>query len=559
MWRVTVHSLSCTLIFVALIGCGRSRNDSVSIKVDQLFAQWNKGGSPGCSVGISRNGSVLYEHGYGMANVELGVPITPASVLGAASISKQFTAMSILLLAQRGKLALDDDVSKYIPEWADHEHHVTIRSLLNHTSGLREGFSLLGMAGQDPFADQNEAMIHMLARQRGVNFAAGTEFQYNNGGYNLLGSIVKRASGQSLRLFADANIFKPLGMTRTQFRDDAGLVIPNRASGYTQDANGVRATSEAVGVVGNAGLYTTPGDLLLWERNFDDVRVGTPEIVASMQKPPNLASGKASEYGFGLFMEKYRGLRTVEHSGGDRGISANLVRFPDKKVAIALLCNSDAINPIVLTQKIADIYLEDAPGLAPGAESLPARRVNVSNRDLAVRAGAYVSGSDERPDCVQISVRDGKLIFHSFYGDDVDFDLVPIDANRARGPGETIFEFVPAAAGHRQEWHVPGSGGRPEVLQLVSFTLPAGELSSFAGEYRSEEIKATYGIVVKDSGLFVQLPGMADTPLRPFAKDTFVGVGVVRFLRDARGAVTGFTTSRYNLRGLRFNRVRQAE
>ena len=202
--RPCVHTPRNTLvltIFViaALGGCTQSSSGPSSTLVDQLFAEYNNPRSPGCSVAISRNGAIVYEHGYGMADLEWNIPITPTTVMGAASISKQFTAMSILLLAQRGKLSLDDDVSKYVPDWADHEHHVTIRHLLTHTSGLREGFGLLGLAGQ---SQSNEAMERMLARQHGVNTPAGTEFVYNNGSYNLLASIVKRVSGQSLRDFA---------------------------------------------------------------------------------------------------------------------------------------------------------------------------------------------------------------------------------------------------------------------------------------------------------------------------------------------------------------------
>ena len=286
---------------MSFAACSPSRTDPPTARVDELFAEWNRTDSPGCSVGVSRNGAAVYERGYGMANLELGIPTTPASVLGAASISKQFTAMSVLLLAERGQLSLDDEVRQHIPEWADRERRPTIRHLLNHTSGLREGFALLGWAiPSDGSVDTNEAMVPMLARQRGLNFAPGSEFQYNNGGYNLLGSVVKRVSGQSLRAFADANIFTPLGMTSTHFRDNPAMILPNRASGYSRDMNGLHQASEAVGVVGNAGLYTTVPDLLRWEQNFADVRVGTPALVAAMQTPAVLTSGATSQYGFGL-------------------------------------------------------------------------------------------------------------------------------------------------------------------------------------------------------------------------------------------------------------------
>ena len=557
-----------TLIWIViglmtLAACSRGHRDPTPADVDALFSPWNKAGSPGCSVAVSRNGTVLYEHGYGMANLELGVPITTETILGAASISKQFTAMSILLLAERGRLSIDDEVSKYIPEWVNQESHVTIRHLLTHTSGLREGFTLLGLAQQSPEENMNDAMVRVLARQRGVNFAPGAEWQYNNGGYNLLGSIVKRVSGQSLRDFAESNIFRPLGMKNSQFRDSRGLIIPHVASGYSIDGTGVHPDSETPGVVGNDGLYTTPRDLLLWEQNFEDVRVGTAELMAAMQKPAMLTSGKTTGYGFGLFIGKYRGLRTVEHSGGDRGISSNLVRYPDQKLAIALLCNSDAINPIILTHKLTDLYLGDVLGAPSGSGSPAAAKVTLKESELAGRAGYYHVTSDPGLADLQVSVRDGKLIGHSFYDDGQDFDLIPMDATHVRAPGPTTLEFVPAALGHPPEWHLTGEFGslRGVLQQQVTFKPSAADLRALVGDYRSAEILASYDIVLRDSDLAIQPPGGAEVRLRPLGRDLFAcdGLGVLRFLRGTRGDVTGFTMNRYNLRGLRFDRFREAE
>jgi len=551
------------VVVMTFAACARACKDPKPAEVDALFAEWNKAGSPGCSVAVSRNGTVLYEHGYGMANVELAVPITTETILGAASILKQFTAMGILLLAQRGRLSLDDEVSTYVPELMNHESHVTIRHLLTHTSGLREGFMLLGLAQQNVEENMNEAMVRVLARQRGVNFAPGAEWQYNNGAYNLLGSIVKRVSGQSLRDFAETNIFRPLGMKNSQFRDSRGLIIPHVASGYSIDGTGVHPNSPTGGVVGNDGLYTTPRDLLLWAQNFDDVRVGTQEIAAAMEKPALLTSGKTTGYGFGLFIGKYRGLRTVEHSGGDSGISSNLVRYPDQKLAIALLCNSDAINPIILTHKLTDLYLGDVLGTPSGSGSPAAAKVTLTESELAERAGSYRVTSDPGLADLQVSVRDGKLIGHSFYDDGLDFDLIPTDATHVRAPGPTTLEFVPAASGHPPEWHLTGELGslRGVLQQQVTFKPTAEDLRAFVGDYRSAEILASYDIVLRDSDLAIQPPGGAEVRLRPLGQDMFAsdGFGVMRFLRGTRGAVDGFMMNRSNLRGLRFDRFRQAE
>jgi CubicO group peptidase (beta-lactamase class C family) len=261
------------------------------------------------------------------------------------------------------QLSLDDEARKYITELPDYGNRLTIRHLLTHTSGLRDAFTLLGLAApREDDVSVNDAIVKALARQRGLNFMPGAEFQYNNGGYTLLAAIVKRVSGQSLRAFADANIFKPLGMMRTHFHDDPTMIVPNRASGYHLDAGAFHLAIRADpgGVVGNAGLFTTARDLLLWEQNFADVRVGDKALVAEMQTPaiPTGWSDKSS-YGFGLEIGEYRGLRTIGHGGGDPGYGAYVVRYPDQGLAEAVLGNVDNINALGLTRGVADIYLAD--------------------------------------------------------------------------------------------------------------------------------------------------------------------------------------------------------
>jgi hypothetical protein len=364
---------------------------------------------------------------------------------------------------------------------------------------------------------------------------------------------VKRVSGQSLRDFAESNIFLPLGMSHTQFRDDAALLIANRAAGYTADEHGVHANAEAV-VVGNSGLYTTPHDLLLWENNFNNPRVGTPELLAEMQKPAVLNNGKPTQYGFGLFLLNYRGQRTVEHSGGGSGVSSNLVRYPDQKLAIALQCNSDAIDPNVLTNKIADVYLADVLTKLPPAQPAP-RRTRLSAADLSSAAGLYRGISDKDPGDMRVSVRDGKWVGHSSYGNGSDFDLNPVDARHARGPGTMMFEFIPAAAGHPRQLHITGRRAEDTDFVLTEYVPRAAELWAFDGQYWSDELQVAWTLLARDSGLMIQLPGQAPSPLQPFAKDAFLGTGVLTFTRDTHGAVTGFILDHSSVRKLSFRRM----
>ena len=513
-------------------------------------------------MGVSQKGALVYERGYGMANLELGVAITPASVFQVASISKPFTAMSILLLAQRGQLSLDDEVRKHIPEWADRTSRVTIRHLLTHTGGLRDVFLLVELAAPRT-GDVNETLVNLLARQRGLKFAPGSQFEYNNGGYTVLANIVKRVSGQSFHDFAEANIFKPLGMTATEVRDDPARIVPNRVSGYQPGAKGMRLVPDATGagIVGNSGLISTARDLLLWAQNFAGMRVGDAALLTTMQTPAILPGGHTSPYGPGLAIGEHRGLRTIGHSGGGGGFATDLVLYPEPGLAVAVLCNVDnMIDPVALTRKVAEIYL--ARTLRPASENsatAPPQSISLSTEQLASKAGLYRDRSDGTYG--RILVRDGKLKAIANAGTEGEtYELTPVAVNRFVLAGSPIVvEFVPAAAGRAQELHVTGFGPKPYVSDQVKegFAPSATELRAFSGQYRSEDLDVTYTLVPRESGLLLRIPGRPDIILRPILPDAFHGslVDVLKFSRDARSTVTGFTVHTSGVRSLSFARV----
>jgi CubicO group peptidase (beta-lactamase class C family) len=533
--------------------------ESVEARVDRLFAQWNKPDSPGCSVAVGRNGAVLYERRYGMANLELGVPIGPTSVFEAASISKAFTAMSILLLAQRGRLSIDDDVRKHIPEWSD--TRVTLRHLLSHTAGLRDVFLLVELAApRRSGGDFNDWLVHLLARQRGLNFTPGSDFQYNNGAYVVLAEIVKRVSGQPLREFADANIFKPLGMTDSRFQDDGTRIVPHRASGYFGEGGELRqAVAQSHPPIGNSGLLSTPRDLLRWLENFSDARVGDRALLSQMHTPPVFAGGYKGTYGLGLEVGDDQGLKTIGHGGGGGGWGAYAVRYPDRGVNVVVLCNLDEIGWIAgtLARSVARLYFD---GASTSTAPVDPPRVSLTPEHLAGKAGLYrdpVNGTIGR-----VFVRDGKLLASTNpSGEGQVFELVPISPNRFVIPGTPIVaEFIPPAGGRPQEIRVTGAGPRPQISQQVtaSFSPSPAELRAFAGEYSSDELEVTYTVAVRDSGLVLRTPGRADNPIRPLLPDTFHAsqlVEVIRFSRDGDDVITGFTLHSEGAWGLRFERV----
>ena len=288
-------------------------------RVDQIFAAYDKPGSPGCALGVIRDGAFVYRKGYGQASLELGVPLSSESVFYMGSVSKQFTAASVVLAAEQGFLSLDDNIRKYIPELPDYGHPVTLREMLHHTSGFRDVLSLLYLSGRDA-ADlhpKNE-LIDLVARQKALNFNPGDEFQYSNANYFLLAEVVSRATKKPFSEFAAENIFQPLGMVHTRFYDDHTLVVPGRIPAYAPGKSGSFLVNWSTNYdkVGDGGLMSTIDDLLLWDRNFYENRLGKGTLLKEMQTRGVLNSGKQIGYALGLELDNYRGLPIVEHTGG---------------------------------------------------------------------------------------------------------------------------------------------------------------------------------------------------------------------------------------------------
>jgi CubicO group peptidase (beta-lactamase class C family) len=545
---------------LALTGCSRRPTPNLAAdQVDQVFAAWNKPGSPGCSAAISKNGQLVYERGYGLANLELDAPITPTSVFEAASISKQFTAMSIMLLAERGRLSLDDDLRKHLPEMPDYGSPLTIRHLLNHTSGLRDAFLILELsAPADEFADRNDVILKQLARQRSLNYKPGTESVYNNGGYVLAAIIVRRVSGKSLAAFAEENIFRPLGMASTRFQDDPSVVMPNRASNYYRDAGHWRFVpfGRQPGAVGNSGLWTTPRDLLRWTTNLANPQVGSASLLAEMQKPTAVKSGEGTSWGLGFEISEHRGATFVGHGGGDRGIDNYFAWYPQPQLGIAVLCNTDDTGSRALTQRIADVYLGAAPSepqATTPARSSPA--IQLSREQLEGKGGLYREiGGDT---FARTFVRDGELRFALGTGTFESLRLVPVSETRFTiGESKFALEFTPPG---RATVLRGFDGEKPTgtFARVEPFSPSPAQLRAYAGVYASEELDVEWTIAEHGATLVIRRPGNGDTVVEPLATDMFTTIGdFMTFSRDARGAITGLTLTATGARGLRFKRVR---
>ena len=389
-------------------------------RVDQVFAEFDKGTSPGCAVALYQNGSIVYERGYGYADLEHDIRITPESTFYVGSLSKQFTAFAAALAIQRGRLGLDDDVRKYVPELPSYGSPITVRHLVHHTSGLRDINTLLAIAGRrGDEAFDNLDVLRTVARQKALNFAPGDEYLYSNSGYAVLALVVERAMGVPFGRFTEENIFKPLGMASTHFHDDQSRMVRHRADAYTRAGGEIRLDTPVNQRAGAGGVFTNVRDLLHWDENFYTTRLGGADLIKQVQTPGRLNGGTAQTYAWGLTVGAYRGQRTVDHGGSLGGYRAHLIRFPDQHFSVAALCNMASIAPSGLVRQVADVYLGNtlAPQEASGrggrgaggeaAGGTNTATITLSPSQLAHYPGTYYS--EELDATYTIAAKDGQL------------------------------------------------------------------------------------------------------------------------------------------------------
>lgn len=334
-------------------------------RVDELFKEWDRNDSPGAALGIFKDGRIIYARGYGIANLEYSLPWTPQTPSQTGSISKQFTGMCIAILAEQGKLSLDDNIRKYFPDWPDYNGQITLKHLLYHTSGVREYLTLVELMGKPEgsgYVYTPKELVRTLLRQKELNFKPGEMYSYSNSGYFLLSEIVSQVSGEKTSTFAKKYVFDPLGMRDTHFHDDPNKIVKNRAYGYSPiKGEGFRIDEVRLKVIGDLGVFTTIEDFLKWDQNFyrNKLGKGTQELIRTMLTKGKLNNGEELSYGFGLRIDNYRGLKTISHGGSAVGYQAQFMQFPDQKFSIVILSNLSTFPTGRIAKQITDLYLAD--------------------------------------------------------------------------------------------------------------------------------------------------------------------------------------------------------
>ena len=536
-WIAALALLFAVPLFAAPV------SPELAAKIDQLFARWNHPNTPGVIVAIARTGETIYSRGYGMANLEHGIPLTPATITESGSVAKQFTAAAVVLLAQRGQLSLEDPVRKYLPELsADLACKITVRMLLNHTSGLRDIHGLNDLLGRPSYTamHDNAEVLRIMSRQKQLNFEPGSEYLYCNAAYVLASIIVQRASGQSFGTFCEEHIFRPRGMSHTHWREDFSALILGRATGYKLlgSANyGVDAPYS--NIIGNGGLLFTVEDLLKWNAGLDETSGEWGMVARTLQTPSRLNNGRTIDYGLGLVIDDFAGLREVSHGGSTSGYKTFLARIPERQLSFALLGNAAEFNPTPVAQELVRLVLDLPTAANPAGISIP---------DAATKTFAGLYHCVLTDDLMTLTVTDGKLRLRSTV-------LVPTAPGTFVSASEgTTFVFTESSP---RRLTVTTRNGTADYSAVTAAHPSTTTLAEYAGVYRSEELEVADTVSVNGGHLVVERWPRVPVEAKPTMADGF-WFGPewhATFTRDSNGAVNGYELTNGRCRRVRFTRL----
>lgn len=544
------------LLMVVCKSDGNSATPQGVPEVDKLFSQWDKHDSPGAAIAVLKEGKIIYKNGYGESQLEYNIPITPSTIFHVASVSKQFTAFSIVMLANQGKLSLDDDIHQYLPEAPDFVESITIRHLIHHISGLRDQWELLAMAGwrlDDVIT--KEHILTAFRSQEELNFKPGDEYLYCNTGYTLLAEIVERVTGQPFPEWTKENLFQPLGMSNTHFHDDHQMIVKNRAYSYApSEDSGFKKRVLSYANVGATSLFTTVEDLTKWANNFFTKNVGGPQVIAQMEQQGVLNSGEKIDYAFGVGIGKYKGLKIISHSGGDAGFRSHLLLFPDQKFAVAVLSNCGNINTGQLARQTSEVYLGNLMEEEPKEDKTSERKAaDIPSSVLEVYEGKY-------------ELEDGSMLVLTKEADRLMAEH-PAAPEKIQLFPEAMAKFFVKEEDAQVHFH-PEKDGYVERLTLFMEgnaikgkrikieELTPEQMQGYIGDYYSEELGTTYKIILQENKLLARHRRHGEIPLIMSKRDIFTGrqwfFRKVQFIRNKNQNISGFLLTGGRVRNLRF-------
>jgi CubicO group peptidase (beta-lactamase class C family) len=565
--------IAIAMLLICIISTAKSNslfdskklNDSIEIKIDTMISQMGLSSeTPGGVVGVIKNGKIIFIKAYGLANVETKEPNKTSTLLNLGSVSKQFTAAAILLLANEKKLSLKDDIRKYLPDFPDYGYTITIENLIHHTCGIRSNDVLALMAGTQDSIETQDGIYSLIIKQKSLNFKPGDEFLYSNSGYVLLVKIIEKTSGMKFSKFIEQRIFQPLGMNQTAIYDNPDKTIKNSASGHKwgRDEKFKRSGSRNSTVVGQSNIYTCVEDFLQWDNNFYKNKMGKWDFSKEMTSLTTLSNGDTCKYAFGLDISEYNGLKTISHQGGTGDFTAQYVQIPSEKFAVVCLFNVP-VDVTGLAYKITDLFVKGKPKTI--ADLLHPGKALVDSAVFQRYVGKYF---DENR-WLEATITKGAdhLVFKAPYQDK--FEIYPSsDTSFFATNADLKFIFSKDAKGETAKVTIIEGDQKFPLAYLGRnvFPLKTEQLGQYAGDFYSEEIDTTYPILLKDNKLHIMFPkslaqycnNNAETELISEHADYFASpVSGFHFTRNAQNEISGFIIRDVGrVRNLVFNRVR---
>ena len=528
-----------------------------SAAIDSIFAEWDKPDVPGCALGVIQEGELVYARGYGMANLEYDIPNTPKSVFRIASTSKQFTAACIILLAQQGKLSLDQTLDRFFPDFPEYAKGITIRHLLNHTSGIRDYLVLASLKGYpDTYVYTDRDIMHWLVRQESLNFTPGDEHLYSNSGYWLLGQIVNQSAGEDMAEFARKNLFEPLGMSQTHFHNDHTRIVRNRASGYIPDhTGGFRISMTTLDMIGDGGIFTTVEDLKKWDDAFYDSGILNEKFWREMTRRGILNNRDTIDYACGLSIGNYKGLKTISHGGAFVGYRANLIRFPEQKFSVALLANRGDAR-MALAYRVADLLLADEFP-EETVTRLPEEKKDEIVEEIIELAMDQLTGNYEVEPGIILNVDiEGDSLHVTQTWNNSSFNMARISGNTFQVPDFSALSFIFSEPdnGSAGILTVDFSGDKTVCKRKKEIDTSGINLEEYSGDFYSTELDMTYTLYVGDGTLKLQVGLNDPVDLRIDDTDRFTSREVLyRFTRE-NGRISGFEMDAGRVKNIRFEK-----
>jgi CubicO group peptidase (beta-lactamase class C family) len=538
---------------------GQSIPDSVAKKIDSLFAKWNTTGSPGCTIGIVHNDSLIYAKGYGQANLEYGIANAPETIFHMASISKQFTAWAIILLAQQGKLSLEDDVRKYLAWFPDMKKKITIRNLLNHTSGIRDQWQLLAISGTrlDDVITQ-EHIVKILSKQKELNFNPGEKYSYSNSGFTMLAEIVQSVTGRSLRRFTDSAIFKPLQMNSTHFHDDYTEIEKNRSYSYdrkdsTHFTNSILSYSNA----GATSLFTNITDMSKWVMHFDDATPANQQLIKLLTQKGKLNNGKELSYACGIVVDTYKSWKQYSHGGADAGYRTYLSVLPDLKMGFIVFSNAGDFDAGGKAYAIADLFIKDTSQ----KKEILKKELRDSTTAILKDAtywikytGNYI-GEDGLP--FSFDIKNKQLFYHIY--NESNF-LIKDQQDTFSIPAAPEIKFVFSIKAKDTICDITTPDQVYHLKKYVKDTVQTDAvLRPYTGTYFCAELDCKYAISIKDHHLFLTNAKYNDAMLTLVNRDHLTNdnwwINHLKITRNAKDAITGFEVNSGRIMHLKFAKI----